>query len=49
MSFAKEIGLIDGLEKRFSHLKKSKRCYSVPEKILSFSKKTENRGLLIMP
>jgi len=36
MSFAKEIGLIDELEKRFSHLKKRKRGYSVSEKILSF-------------
>ena len=36
MSFAKEIGLIDELEKRFSHLKKCKRGYSVSEKILSF-------------
>ena len=36
MSFAREIGLIDELEKRFSHLKKRKRGYSVSEKILSF-------------
>lgn len=36
MSFAKEIGLIDDLEKRFPHLKKRKRGYSVSEKILSF-------------
>lgn len=36
MSFAKEIGLIDELEKRFSHLKKRKQDYSVSEKILSF-------------
>jgi len=36
MSFAKEIGLIDDLEKRFFHLKKRKRGYSVSEKILSF-------------
>jgi len=36
MSFAKEIGFIDELEKRFSHLKKRKQDYSVSEKILSF-------------
>jgi len=36
MSFAKEIGLIDELEKKFSHLKKRKRVYSVSKKILSF-------------
>ena len=36
MSFAKEIGLIDELEKKFSHLKKRKRGYCVSEKILSF-------------
>jgi len=36
MSFAKEIGLADELEKRFSHLKKRKRGYCVSEKILSF-------------
>lgn len=36
MSFAKEIGLIDELEKRFSHLKERKRGYCVSEKILSF-------------
>ena len=35
MSFAREIGLIDELEKRFSHLKKRKRGYGVSEKILS--------------
>ncbi len=35
MSFAKEIGLIEELEKRFSHLKKRKRGYGVSEKILS--------------
>ena len=36
MSFAKEIGLIDELEKTFSRLKKRRRGYSVSEKILSF-------------
>ena len=36
MSFARDIGLIDELEKSFSHLKKRKRGYSVSEKILSF-------------
>ena len=36
MSFAKEIGLIDELEKKLSHLKKRKRGYCVSEKILSF-------------
>ena len=36
MSFAKEIGLIDELEKKFSHLKKRKRGYCVSEKVLSF-------------
>jgi len=36
MSIAREIGLIAELEKRFSHLKKRKRGYSVSEKILSF-------------
>jgi len=36
MSFAREIGLIDELEKTFSHLKKRKRGYCVSEKILSF-------------
>ena len=36
MSFAKEIGLIDELEKKFSHLKKRQRGYCVSEKILSF-------------
>jgi len=36
MSFAKEIGLIDELEKKFSHLKKRNRGYCVSEKILSF-------------
>jgi len=36
MSFAKEIGLADELEKRFSHLKKRKRGYCVSKKILSF-------------
>lgn len=35
MSFAREIGLIDELEKRFSHLKRRKRGYGVSEKILS--------------
>ena len=35
MSFAREIGLIDELGKRFSHLKKRKRGYGVSEKILS--------------
>ncbi len=36
MSFAKEIGLADELEKRFFHLKKHKRGYCVSKKILSF-------------
>ena len=36
MSFAKEFGLIDELEKKLSHLKKRKRGYCVSEKILSF-------------
>ncbi len=36
MSFAKEIGLFDELEKTFSRLKKRRRGYSVSEKILSF-------------
>ena len=36
MSFAKEIGLIDELEKSLSHLKQRKRGYSVSEKIFSF-------------
>lgn len=35
-SFAREIGLIDKLEEKFSHLKERKRGYSVSEKILSF-------------
>jgi len=36
MAFAQEIGLAAELEKRFSHLKKRQRGYSVSEKILSF-------------
>lgn len=36
MTFAKDIGLIDELERRFAHLKKRKRGYTVSEKILSF-------------
>lgn len=36
MSFAKEIGLINELEKKFSHLKKRRRGYCVSEEILSF-------------
>jgi len=36
MSFAKEIGLVDELERRFCHLKKRGSGYCVSEKILSF-------------
>jgi len=36
MTFAKDIGLIEELEKRLSHLKKRRRGYAVSEKIMSF-------------
>jgi len=36
MTFAKDIGLIDALERVLSHLKKRRRGYTVSEKILSF-------------
>jgi len=35
MTFAKDIGLIEELERLLSHLKKRRRGYSVSEKILS--------------
>lgn len=38
MSFAREIGLAEELEKTFSHLKKRRRGYSISEKILSLVK-----------
>jgi len=44
MSFAREIGLIDELEKRFSHLKKRNRGYSVSKKVLSFLEMLINGG-----
>lgn len=36
MTFAKDIGLIEELERQLSHLKKRRRGYAVSEKILSF-------------
>lgn len=36
MIFAKDIGLVEELERRLSHLKKRRRGYAVSEKILSF-------------
>jgi len=36
MTFAKDIGLVNALEKALAHLKKCKRGYSVSEKILLF-------------
>jgi len=36
MTFAKDIGLVNALEKALAHLKKRKRGYTVSEKILSF-------------
>jgi len=36
MTFAKDIGLIEALERVFSHLRKRRRGYTVSEKILSF-------------
>jgi hypothetical protein len=36
MTFAKDIGLIEELERRLSHLKRRRRGYAVSEKIMSF-------------